>query len=143
MLSKKKRREYHRQRRVLAKANGVCIVCEVRPVVKHRTQCIVCRRRSRKYHRELKLVAQQIVAGVHEKDIECMIDLTPRAVGDGLPLSSLPHSSTLEIDHLNGGGHKEHEKIPHDQFYLGIIDGTYPIENLRLLCKLHNRMYEP
>jgi len=45
----------------------------------------------------------------------------------------------LEINHKNGGGHKELQggKMKH-KFYQGILDGTRKVDDLELLCRVCN-----
>lgn len=47
----------------------------------------------------------------------------------------------LEINHKNGGGGREYKKVKHVKFYLRIIKGIRPVDDLDLRCKVCNAVH--
>jgi hypothetical protein len=65
-------------------------------------------------------------------------DSSPRCRPDTLgdhPLATLPCYGSIQIDHVNGGGRKELRSPK--TFYHGIVNGSRQVNDLRLLCQLH------
>lgn len=84
--------------------------------------------KQRKDHRE----AAKIVARSRGDEVpRCRIDLTPDT-----PVSGLPCSGRLQIDHMNGRGYPETGLNPR-KFYKQIVTGERNLSDLRLVCQLH------
>jgi hypothetical protein len=60
----------------------------------------------------------------------CRADLSPR-------LFDVPCRGALQIDHINGGGRKEHR----GKRVRGVINGQRGLDDLRILCELHQWYY--
>lgn len=74
----------------------------------------------------------KVAAGNGDPIPRCRIDLTPNT-----SVSDLPCRGILSIDHINGGGRQEFRKSGSWKFYFGIARGKRGINDLRLLCRLH------
>ena len=83
-----------------------------------------------RYH-ELASLEMLIVAQARGNDLPvCRADLTPELV-------SIPCRGALQIDHLNGGGHKERSW----NRIRGVVKGMRALDDLRVLCELHQAAY--
>lgn len=59
------------------------------------------------------------------------------------PLRFAPCYGDLWIDHMNGGGRVEDRKRGSNAFYMSIIEGDRTLDDLRLLCVLHQLWSRP
>ena len=80
---------------------------------------------------ELTSLEMVIVAQIHGDEVpRCRADLTSE-------LLDTPCHGALQIDHINGGGNEEPWWIR----VRGILDGTRGLDDLRVLCALHQARY--
>ena len=119
---------------------GLCFDCGKQPRPK-RIRCESCaddlNRRIRKNYQRHKLKAFEKIASNYGDGVpRCRIDITPNTL-----VSDLPCRGKLTIDHMNGGGRRERQGkgMYRDTviFYRAINSGKRAVEDLRLLCQLH------
>lgn len=86
----------------------------------------------RTYHTACRGIEMIIIAQRWGDDIpRCRSDLTPE-------LSAVPCAGALQVDHINGGGRKEGAAGTRTRH---VINGTRPLDDLRLLCEQHQASY--
>jgi len=90
--------------------------------------------RVRDYRFSMRTQAREMIAAHYGRPVECMIDMTPeRWTADE------PCQGQIEIDHIDGGGLIEYQKIGGtDALARLIVSGVRQIVGLRLLCRFHN-----
>lgn len=96
----------------------------------------------RRFDRCLGIRARSKIAAFWNRPEECMLDLTPKATLYGVRLDTFPCAGPLEIDHMGGGGTREHHN-GRRLLFRKILSGRRDINDLRLLCFVHNRLYRP
>jgi len=80
---------------------------------------------------KLKFLEMSIIAQFSGDDVpRCRADLTPE-------LLQFHCLGALQIDHINGGGHKERSW----NRIRGVVNGTRELYDLRVLCELHQSAY--
>lgn len=87
----------------------------------------------------VNIISRQKIAAFYNREVDCMLDLTPDAEIFGVKLTAFPHAGPLEIDHILGNVSKENG----DTLAREINKGKRSIDGLRLLCRVHNRLYNP
>ncbi len=90
----------------------------------------------RAYNKRMQDTTQAMIAAYHNRSLECMLDLTPRAQTYGLVLQTVSCAGPLEIDHINGGGSRDSLSL-----WRRIVHGQRQLDDLRLLCWVHNTLY--
>ncbi len=102
--------------------------------VTHREKTAARRAVYRKAYRGASRAAAIRKITEHRKrPVECMWDITP----DYRTFKN-PCAGPIQIDHIHGRGIKDYEEgsVP---FYLAITGGRIDLNELRLLCRYHNR----